>query len=220
MRIFLLEDDELLFEIIEEFLLEKGYKLKACRDGLEAEEILLHQKFDLLLLDVQVPSLNGFELLKSLRALSDKTPAIFITALDSSKDLKYGFEIGGDDYIKKPFDLDELEARIENIKKHHHLSHSIEISQSLSFECNQCILYDREKQLKIALTQKESAILLFFLSHPNQILSIQEIMSNVWAYEYAPSENTLRSYIKNLRRHLGFEKISNIKGLGYRFNTI
>lgn len=220
MRIFLLEDDELLFEIIEEFLLEKGYELRACRDGLEAEEILLNEKFDLLLLDVQVPSLNGFELLKNLRALSDKTPAIFITALNSSKDLKYGFEIGGDDYIKKPFDLDELEARIENIKRHHSTPHIIKITESLSLQYNHRTLIDTQNHHKITLTQKESDILLYFLSHSNQILSIQEIMNNIWAYDYAPSESTLRSYIKNLRRYLGFERISNIKGVGYRFNTI
>lgn len=220
MKVFLLEDDELLFEILEEFLLERGYSLKACSDGLEAEEILLKEKFDLLLLDVQVPSLSGFELLKNLRALQDKTPAIFITALDGSKDLKYGFEIGGNDYIKKPFDLDELEARIENIKRHHHLSTPIEITKTLVLDYENKILVDKQKNLKITLTQKESAILLLFLNHPNRILGIQEIISSIWAYECAPSESTLRSYIKNLRAHLGFEMISNIKGIGYRFNKV
>lgn len=220
MKVFLLEDDELLFEILEEFLLEKGYFLKACHDGLEAEEILLREKFDLLLLDVQVPSLSGFDILKNLRALQDKTPAIFITALDSSKDLKYGFEIGGDDYIKKPFDLDELDARIENIKRRYHLDAFIEITKNLLLDYENKTLIDKQKNLKITLTQKESAILLLFLNHPNQILSIQEIISNIWAYECAPSESTLRSYIKNLRIHLGFERISNIKGIGYRFNQV
>lgn len=220
MRVFLLEDDELLFEILEEFLLERGYFLKACNDGLKAEEILLNEKFDLLLLDVQVPSLSGFEILKNLRALQDKTPAIFITALDSSKDLKYGFEIGGDDYIKKPFDLDELEARIENIKRRYHLDTFIEITKHLLLDYENKTLIDKQKDLKIALTQKESAILLLFLNHPNQILSIQEIINSIWAYECAPSESTLRSYIKNLRIHLGFERISNIKGIGYRFNQV
>ena len=218
MRVFLLEDDELLFEILEEFLLEKGYCLRACCDGLEAEEILLSEKFDLLLLDVQVPSLSGFELLQNLRALRNKTPAIFITALDNSKDLKYAFEIGGDDYIKKPFDLDELEARIENIKRLYHFSSFIEISKDCTLDRENLILI--KEQDTIPLTQKESQILQYFLNHPNQIISREEMIANIWSYQSMPSENTLRSYIKNLRKYLGFERIENIKGVGYRFKRI
>lgn len=219
MKIFLLEDDLLLCEIIQEFLLEKGYEVETSKDGIEAQEILLQKKFDLLLLDVQVPSLNGFSLLKSLRELQDKTPAIFLTALCSTKDLKQGFEIGGDDYIKKPFDLDELEARIQNITKHY-LSQNITISSRFKFDSKNQILCEIQTNRVIPLRQKEKEILVFFLKYPNQILSLQEIIVNVWTYEDAPSETTIRSYIKNLRSYLGFESISNIKGSGYRFNTI
>ncbi|RDU69473.1 DNA-binding response regulator [Helicobacter cholecystus] len=220
MKIFLLEDDELLFEIIEEFLVEKGNSVKACKDGLEAEAILLKEKFDLLLLDVQVPSVNGFALLQGLRNIQNHTPAIFITALNGTKDLKYGFEVGGDDYIKKPFDLLELEARIKNLKKHYCIQDKILIHPSFEFDSVNFTLSDHSTQKSFTLTQKENALLLYFCTHPNRVLTLEELATNLWAYESPPTQATLRSYIKTLRRYLGFERITNIKGNGYRFNQI
>jgi len=121
MRVLLLEDDMLLSEIITEYLESLGYETTAVYTGYEAEDLVYAQKFDLLLLDVNVPKLNGFEFLKSFRATGNKTPAVFITSLHESSDLLEGFDAGCDDYIKKPFDLVELKARIDNIKRHFHI---------------------------------------------------------------------------------------------------
>ncbi|CBG40634.1 response regulator transcription factor [Helicobacter mustelae] len=219
MRILLLEDDALLCEIIEEFLIERGDEVLVVRDGRAAEEALLSLHFDLLLLDVQVPGINGFELLRTQRELGNRTQAIFITALNQSRDLKNGFEVGADDYIKKPFDLQELEVRIKHVTKHLQIENFF-ISPHFIFSPKNLTLQNKSTSQTFKLTQKESAILCFFLKNPNRILSPQEILLNVWSYEEAPSQNTLRSYVKNLRRYLGFEKITNSKGSGYRFNSL
>lgn len=117
MKILLLEDDLILNEIIEEHLLSKNYIVTNAFTGSEAQDYLYSQNFDLLLMDVNVPDINGFELLKELRTQNIKTPAIFITSLSMADDMQQGFDSGCDDYIKKPFELKELDIRINNIKR-------------------------------------------------------------------------------------------------------
>ena len=116
-RILLLEDDANLNETVTEFLEEKGYEVVSVFDGYEAQERLYESKFDLLLLDVNTPGMNGFELLKEARENDVVAPAIFITSLDSVDDLEKGFESGCDDYIRKPFELKELYIRVDTLLK-------------------------------------------------------------------------------------------------------
>ena len=116
-KILLLEDDINLSETIEEFLYDEGYEVVCVYDGISAEEKIYEQKFDLLLLDVNVPGINGFELLKKIREEGNETPAIFITSLNSTDDLSSGYESGCDDYIRKPFALKELLLRVQTILK-------------------------------------------------------------------------------------------------------
>ncbi|MCF6201588.1 MAG: response regulator, partial [Hydrogenimonas sp.] len=115
MKILLLEDDTMMAELIAEHLQESGYEVFHFLDGESAEDATLSEKFDLLLLDVNVPGVSGFELLKSLRERKEFTPAVLITSRNTSKDLKKGFDLGCDDYIKKPFEFEELDARISHI---------------------------------------------------------------------------------------------------------
>ena len=117
MKILLLEDDLMLCELIKEHLLEKGYEVVDFSNGEDAYAYLYENKVDLLLLDLKVFGISGFELLQNLRKDNNKTPAIMITSANSSKDVKKGFELGCDDYIKKPFEFDELDARINYIIK-------------------------------------------------------------------------------------------------------
>ncbi|MFK5882039.1 MAG: response regulator transcription factor [Sulfurospirillum sp.] len=218
MKILLLEDDEILNEIIESFLIDKGYDVDCTFDGDEAEELLYSKRFDLLLLDVNVPSINGFELLSNIRKNFIFTPAIFITSLNDTQDLKDGFSSGCDDYIKKPFEFEELELRIDNIKRLY------KIEQSKIEQINSKIKYDFEKLTIIKetgeypLTNKESKILEYFLKNRETTISLEELGSNIWTYEETPTDSTIRTYIKNLRKILGEECITTIKGSGYRFN--
>ena len=117
MKLLLLEDDTILNDVIRVFLTSNGYDVVVTYDGEEAQDLLYKETFDLLLLDVNVPGVNGFDLLKDLREHQIHTPTIFITSRNDTQDLKEGFDSGCDDYIKKPFEFDELELRINNIKR-------------------------------------------------------------------------------------------------------
>lgn len=219
MRVLLLEDDMLLSEIITEYLESLGYETTAVYTGYEAEDLVYAQKFDLLLLDVNVPKLNGFEFLKSFRTTGDKTPAIFITSLHESSDLLEGFNAGCDDYIKKPFDLVELKARIDNIKRHFQIENReiYKINDEVSYDESIKTVFIKEDSYKLA--NKEAQILEYFLKHSSQVISIDEFIANIWSYEDSPSAATIRTYIKNLRKLLGESSIITIKGVGYRFNA-
>ena len=218
MKVLLLEDDVILSEVIGEYLQELSCDITYAYDGLEAEELAYSQKFDLLLLDVNVPGISGFAFLKSLRDIQDHTPAIFITSLESAKDVEAGFAAGGDDYLKKPFDLLELKARIENIKRRYHIEKhtTVQIDSERSYLVDEKTILHEGK--KVHLSKKEADILEYFLKHQGIVLSFDEILNNVWTYEDAPTQATLRTYIKNLRKRLGEEAITNIKGVGYRFH--
>jgi DNA-binding response OmpR family regulator len=218
MKILLLEDDLMLSEVIIEHLEDYDYAVTAVYDGVEAEDLLFKEKFNLLLLDVNVPFLNGFELLKNLRQSGNNTPAIFITSMNTSQDVLEGFELGANDYLKKPFEMIELHARIDNIKRQCKLDETdvFEISKNFTYDFSRYVLKRDNKELK--LSKKEGEFLAYFLQHRGEVLSADELMVNVWSYDTAPSSATLRTYIKTLRKHLGEGVISTIRGVGYVFN--
>ncbi|NQY19783.1 MAG: response regulator transcription factor [Campylobacteraceae bacterium] len=218
MHILLLEDDLLLNEIIEEHLIESSHNVVSVYNGIDAEEELYSKKFDLLLLDVNVPGINGFELLKELREKEIYTPAIFLTSLNMVEDVEKGFLSGCDDYIKKPFDLKELDLRINNIKRIFKIAQNknLELSNNLFFDKKNLLIIKNEEELKIS--QKESEVLEYLINNKNKIVSVDELSLNVWSYEDSPSAPTIRTYIKNIRKILGQEHVINIRGVGYKFN--
>ena len=218
MKILLLEDDLILNEIIEEHLLSQNYEVSAVYTGLEAQDLLYSQKFDLLLLDVNVPILNGFELLKELRQKEIYTPAIFLTSLNQVSDIEEGFKSGCDDYIKKPFELKELDIRINNIKRLFNINPNNLIEISKNTFLDKINLLIKKEQNNIHITKKECEVLEYLINNNTKVVSIEELSLNVWAYEDAPISSTIRTYIKNLRKILGDEYIINLRGVGYRFN--
>ena len=218
MKILLLEDDVILNEIIEEFLSGLGYEVIVCFDGEDAIQKAYCQTFDLLLLDVNVPFTSGLEFLINLRESNNTTPAIFITSLNTSIDLENGFNAGCDDYIKKPFELQELNLRINNIKRIYKLDNQdiLKIDNKISFDTqNNCIKKD---DISISIAKKEADILKYLLKNKSKVISIDELSNNIWSYDDTPSSSTIRTYIKNIRKHIGQEYITNIKGVGYKFN--
>lgn len=218
MKILLLEDDFILNEIITEFLISLNYEVTAVFDGLEAQILAYEKVFDLFILDVNVPIINGFEFLKELRTRNIKTPAIFITSLNSADDLKQGFDSGCDDYIKKPFELQELDLRINNIKRLFNIESNVEIVIAKDLVYNTKTFELNNNGLKTILAKKEAKILEYFLNNENKIISSEELSVNIWSYEEYPLSSTIRTYIKNLRKLIGEESIITIKGVGYRFN--
>ena len=220
MKILLLEDDPILSEIIEEFLCEHGYHVALFYDGQEALDALFVDKFDILVLDINVPRLSGFELLKALKEAKIHTPTIFITSLSQINDVKKGFALGAEDYLKKPFELEELLVRIERTKKLHNIEQNepVKLSNVIVYEPFNNTLFTPSQSFQ--LRKKEAQLLDFFLSQQNRLLSFEEIIEEVWRYDDVPTHATVRTYIKNLRSYGLEANIENIKGVGYRFKCL
>lgn len=215
--ILLLEDDLQLSETVEQFLEFKGYKVYCAYDGLHAQDIAYEKHIDLMLLDVKVPYLNGFEFLKNMRNEGKEIPAIFITSLNSVSDVERGFDVGCDDYIRKPFALKELLVRIESLLKRTFGTYddTIALAGDLLFDTKELQLFDAEK--RVPLKTKELKLLALFLQHQNELLDYETINEALWDYNEVPSAGSLRTYIKTLRSVLGKECIETIKNVGYRF---
>lgn len=218
MRILLLEDDIALNDLLNEHLIDKGYEVTLCKNGQEALEYLIDEKFDLALLDINTPILSGLEVLKTIRSeYKNLTPTIILTAYQDTKHLKESFENGVDDYIKKPFDLEELDQRILKLCRHFAIEQDdkIKIADNIFFEPNLCMIKKDEESISIA--QKERDILRYFCTHKSRVISSEELLQNIWAYEEMPTDATIRVYIKNLREIVGKDKITTIRGIGYKF---
>ena len=217
MKILYLEDDIALSETIEEFLEDEGFEVISVKDGQKALDTIYTQNFDLFLLDVQVPKINGFELLKSIKEANIQTPAIFTTSLNSIDDLSKGYEYGADDYIKKPFELKELLFRIKAVLKREFKtnSHIINIDENINFDINthELTIYNEVH----TLNQKESSLLKLLLKNKNQCVTFDMIFEYVWTFDEQNNHDSLRTYIKNLRKYLGKNRIKNIKKQGYIF---
>jgi DNA-binding response OmpR family regulator len=215
MRILLLEDDAILGDLIYDSLLEKGYDVTHAEDGEEALHFVENKKFDLLVLDINVPGISGLDLLKDIREYSITTPVIMITAYQDTAHLKKGFDLGCDDYIKKPFDLEELHHRIKNLAKRY----AIEDERVLTISSKIKLLKDKNTIVKdgqnYEISKKENMILAYLFTHKGRTISFDELIQNIWQYNEIPSETTIRVYIKNLRNILGKEKIKTIRGFGY-----
>jgi len=217
-KILLLEDDINLSETVEEFLSDEGFEVECVYDGISAQDCIYENTYDLFLLDVNVPSPNGFEVLKDSREKGKTTPAIFITSLNSVEDLSKGFESGCDDYIRKPFVLKELLLRINNIVKrdfYHNPNETLEIDTDLSYDIKADELLRQGE--KISIHNKEKRLLKLFLRHPNEQISHEVIYEHLWGFDEDPSDDALRTYIKNLRKIIGKDRIVSIKRYGYKF---
>ncbi len=214
MKILLLEDDPLISEIIIERLTSNAYIVDYAFDILEANKLIQSYHYDIFILDVNVPNGNGFDFLTKLRKEGTQTPAIFITALNGINDIRNAFNSGCDDYIKKPFELDELEVRLENIKRLYNLGTEIKIDENITLDQERLILEVNDEKRHIR--DKESQILRYLVNHKKTI-SNDELSTSIWDYDEQPSDATIRTYIKNLRAIIGKEKIQTVKGVGYRF---
>lgn len=217
-KLLLLEDDPNLSESVSEYLEEHGYDVICVYDISSAEDAIYEQKFDLLLLDVNVPGGNGFSFLKNSRKEGNTTPAIFITSRNGMDDVEEGFESGGDDYLRKPYELKELLLRIQTILKRnffHPQSESIDLGNGITYDtANQILKIDGLIQ---TLQLKEHKLLKLFLEHRGELLIHEVIMEHLWDYEETPSDGSLRTYIKTLRQLLGKDCIVSHKRLGYQF---
>jgi two-component system, OmpR family, response regulator len=213
MKVLLLEDEYMLRVSITEFLEELGLEVVGFSNGDRAFEAVYETHFDIYLLDVNVPGMNGFELLRALRKEGNKTPAIFLTSMVNVDDLKEGYQSGCCDYIRKPFDLTELQIRILHaLKSHYHQGENvIDFGSGLLYDTEHFSLtYNGEC---IALSKTEKEIFTVLLKHSNQVVSVEMFQDEIWG-EYVDPAN-IRVQINNLRKKLPIEIIKNRRGVGY-----
>ena len=217
MKILLLEDDPILSDIMKENLELSEFTVTLVMDGEEAMKAISNEKFDLFLFDINVPLASGMDVLKFAREYHYETPTIMITAYQDINHLKKSFSLGCDDYIKKPFEYEELEQRIVNIKKHFNIENKDDVSlgKNLLFNFAKQEVTNREGTAH--LSQKEAEILNYLFTNINRVVSSDELMQNIWIYDEIPSGATLRVYIKNLRNIVEKEHIKTIRGTGYCF---
>ena len=213
MKVLLLEDEYMLRISITEFLEDIGFEVIGFSNGNQAFEAIYETPFDLYLLDVNVPGMNGFDLLRTVRTEGNKVPAIFLTSMVNVDNLQEGYKSGCCDYIRKPFDLTELQLRIMHALKdyYHEGNHLLDFGQGLIYDTEKFVLSFNGESIALSKTEKE--ILGVLLKNQNQIVSVAMFQDEIWG-EYVDPAN-IRVQINNLRKKLPIEIIQNRRGLGY-----
>ena len=216
MNILLMEDDPVLSDILLDFLRE-DYNVDYAFNSEEVYALLEKNTYDLFIFDINVTGQNGLDLLEELRSFSDNTPAIFITAYRDTKHLQKAFDAGAHDYIKKPFELEELALRIESTKRLFHIDSSEQecIGENIYF--NPQTKEIQNGKALISLGAKDALLLSYFLKNRGRLISNEELTQNIWDFDSMPSDATLRSHIRTLREIIGKEKIKTIRGEGYLY---
>ena len=224
LRILLCEDDENLGMLLREYLQAKGYNAELCPDGDVGYKTFLKNKFDLCVLDVMMPKKDGFTLAQEIRQANAQIPIIFLTAKTLKEDILEGFKIGADDYITKPFSMEELTFRIEAILrrvrgKRNKDTNMYQIGK-FTFDTQKQLLTIGDKQTK--LTTKESELLGLLCAHANEILQRDFALKTIWIDDNYFNARSMDVYITKLRKHLKDDEaieIINIHGKGYKLIT-
>jgi len=221
MKILLCEDDENLGMLLREYLQAKGYQTELCPDGEAGYRAFLKSKFDICVLDVMMPQKDGFTLAQEIRQANAEMPIIFLTAKTLKDDILEGFKLGADDYITKPFSMEELVFRIEAILRRVHGKKSKEASVykigRFTFDTQKQLLSIDGKQTK--LTTKENELLSLLCSHRNEILQRDFALKTIWIDDNYFNARSMDVYITKLRKHLKDDdqiEIINIHGKGYK----
>jgi len=214
MKILLLEDDRLFNETLQDFLEEEGFFVEGVLDPYSALDLTYENNYNLYLFDVNLPYENGFELLKKLRDSGDMTPTIFITSREDKASLKKGFEEGGDDYIKKPVDLDELLLRINAILRRQTRQENINIG-NYSFDILSKTLH--LENVKVELNIKSAELLFLLLQGQEKVVSFERIKECLWSSSQEASDGALRVYVAQLKKYFPTQ-IENVRGIGYKMS--
>lgn len=218
MRLLVVEDEKDLNRIIVKNLKAEGYIVDYCYDGLDAVHYITSAEYDAVLLDVLMPGMNGFEVLKQVRKQRITTPVIFLTACDQVDDVVYGLNAGADDYIAKPFSFDELLARIKVITRRKSDVHeNIYRCSDLTLNCDRRSIERAGRE--IPLSPKEYSILEYLVRNKNIALTREQIESNIWDMDFDGESNVIDVYIRYLRKKVddGHEEklIQTVRGVGY-----
>lgn len=213
MKILLLEDEKMLSDAICEYLLALGHCVAATYDGMDALERARNESFDLLILDINVPRLDGLDLLEQLHLLKIRTPAVYISALVDIEGISRAYDLGCYDYLKKPFHLKELSLRIEKVMQRHQLPQThLRLSKSYSYDVStSTLMCDNETH---PLTKRQSQIIDLLARNRGRVVDFDQFRHYVWDEEYVDNA-TVRAEVSRLKKSLKEDFIQNIRALGY-----
>ncbi len=214
-RILIAEDEPNIFRFLAKGLQAEGHATTSAPDGPSALYLAQTGEFDLMLLDLGLPGLDGLDVLTQLRKKRVRLPIIVLTARTDTDDVVTGLDSGADDYISKPFRLAELLARVRlRLRPQNSPEDFVLRSGDLALD-----LRTRQVQVgrrTVELSAREFALAEVFMRHPGQVLSREQLLSHVWGYDYDPSSNVVEVYIRYLRNKIGADRIATIRGAGYR----
>jgi two-component system, OmpR family, copper resistance phosphate regulon response regulator CusR len=216
-RILVAEDEERIAAFVQKGLTANGFATTVVGDGPAAVDYVLTGGFDLVVLDIGLPGRDGFSVLRAVREAKVTTPVIILTARDSVHDTVAGLEGGADDYMTKPFRFEELLARVRLRLRATDRAPEVTVLRGGEMSLD---LRTRRAQVgarTVDLTAREFVLLELFLRHPGQVLSREQILSHVWGYDFDPGSNIVDVYVRALRRKIGAERITTVRGMGYAF---
>jgi len=224
-KVLLAEDDLSLGYVIKDNLADAGYDVVLCSDGQVAMDKFSKESFDICLLDIMMPHKDGYTVARKIRQQSDMIPILLITAKSLEEDRIHGFESGADDYIIKPFSMQELLLRMDLFLKRTKKMHS---EKTLQFEIGKLVFSFNDLKLHIDgsthnMTRKEAELLLFLCEHPNRILKREEVLLNVWGKDDYFLGRSMDVFITKLRKYFKADpsvNIETIHGMGFRFNAL
>ena len=220
-RILVVDDEPNIVELLSASLRFAGFEVRTAADGQEALEVVRAFSPDLLVLDVMMPVMDGLEVLRSLRAGGSRTPVVFLTARDAPADKVTGLTLGGDDYVTKPFSLEEVVARIRAVLRRTAGKGADRHSPRLSFadlELDEDSHEAWKAGQPVSLSPTEFQLLRYFLQNPGRVLSKAQILDSVWQYDFGGDANVVESYVSYLRRKLDSTEprlLHTLRGVGY-----
>ena len=214
-RILIAEDEPRLASFLEKGLRASGHTTTVVEDGQIASLVARDDEFDLMILDIGLPGMDGFHVLKEVRDRGQRLPVIVLTARDEVEDKVAGLEGGADDYVTKPFRFEELLARVRARLRDEGRAEATKLA------AGSIVLDLRSRRAhadgeEVPLTAREFTLLETFMRHPGQLLTREQLLSHVWGYDHDPGSNVVDVYIGYLRKKLGDEAIETVRGMGYR----
>lgn len=215
MKLLVVDDELLIRNVIKEYALNEGYQVDEAEDGFEAINKVEENDYDVIIMDIMMPHKDGFSAAKEIKEFKN-IPIIFLSARTEELDKLNGFSIGADDYVTKPFSPKELIARIKAVTKRNEIEEIIKIDNIIINKTSREVIIDNKE---VEMTHTQFELLYLFLSSPNIVLSRENIIKNIWGYDYEADDRTIDAHIKLLRNKLGKyrDDIKTIRKVGYKF---
>lgn len=215
-KILIVDDEEQIRNILRMYLVREGYEISEAEDGEKGLKLFYEKPFDLVILDVMLPKKDGWSILREIKKYTE-TPVIMLTARDDSEDEVFGFEMGADDYITKPFNNKVLLARVKSLlrKSNNSVESIIEIGDLVINDTSHSVT---DSKGEIELAPKEYDLLVYLVKNNKIALSREKLLNEVWGYDFLGDDRTIDTHIKNLRKKIGKGTIKTIRGIGYKLD--